>query len=90
MEWHRLSPGPRRMGTARRSRGFPREEKAACLRSGTHTQCPPRRSQVPAHVDPEESHQMMSLTPSRGTQEGSNSGGPGREAGPGLPPPQAE
>lgn len=59
-------------------------------RSGIQTQCPPHCSQVPANVDPEENHQMMSLTPSRGTQKGSNSGGPGREAGPGLPPPQAE
>lgn len=69
MEWERLSPGPRRMGTAL-SRSFPREEKGACPRPVTQTQCPSPSGQVQANVEPEENHQLLSLTPSRWTQRG--------------------
>lgn len=49
---------------------FPREEKGACPRPVTQTPCPPPSGQVQANVDPEENHQLLSLTPSRWTQRG--------------------
>lgn len=85
----RGAQGRRRVGMGKGtalSRSFPRGEKGECLRSVTQTQCPPHRPQVPANVDPEDNNH---LTQSRWTRKGSNSGGPGGEAGPGLPPPQA-
>lgn len=51
------------------SQCFPQEEKRACLRSITQTQCLPHSSQVQTNVEPKENHQCCSpVTPKSFTQ----------------------